>query len=86
MSIKQTISVLGLSSLGIGLLLWIFSVWVEGFYFILFGLAMAVVQMFWGTSGKFQEVLDKHTGAYDHELRNSPKDKLHKQPQKRRQW
>lgn len=75
---------MGVGSIIIGLISWSFSLWVEGFYFILIGLAMAVIQMFWGTSGKFQEVLDKHTGAYDHELSNSPKDKPTK-PQ-RRQW
>lgn len=55
---------------------------IYGLYGMLFGLSLAVVIMFWGFSGKFEQIIEKHTGLYD--LDNGKKDKQSK-PQ-RRKW
>jgi len=83
MNLKNFIGVLGFWSIVAGVIGLMFGLY-QTFLLIVFGLGLAVIIMFWGTSGKFQEILDKHTGAYDHELRKSPKDTSTKLPDKRK--
>jgi hypothetical protein len=83
MSVKNIVSVGGVLSISFGMVIIATSnQYILAFEFIILGLAMAVVIMFWGFSGKFEQIIEKHTGLYD--LDNESKS-TKKQPT-RRKW
>jgi hypothetical protein len=79
---KKLIGWLGSLSIIAGAILMFNGHFVYGMYSMLFGLTLAVVIMFWGFSGKFEQIIEKHTGLYSLDDKKSTTSK----PQQRRKW
>jgi hypothetical protein len=78
MGIKKLMGWTGVLSLFIGGSLSLSGYYLVGFSLLLLGFTIAFLIMFWGFSGRFLDVIDKHTHIYS--------EKSKKWEGKRRKW